>query len=140
MVIAGSNEERRELYRRGKAVVELNIAERIKQLAGLAGRMQSSQRLIAERSPSDARLPQQRALLERWQDIESRLLEHAAVHRPAPEALQSGLRASAEANATYTAIIRGLDGPAKQAGREWLANIAEGVAADDLLAMVPPIA
>jgi UDP-N-acetylglucosamine/UDP-N-acetylgalactosamine diphosphorylase len=137
-MIAAGDPDREALYGAGRAMVQANLAERIQQLAALVARMERSAGLIERRSPADPRIPQQRALLERWPAIERHLRAQAA--QPMPEALRAGLEvAQAREGRVYTRVIRALDEAAVSAGVTWLEGIARRVAAAELLDQVPAL-
>ncbi|MCZ6730100.1 MAG: hypothetical protein O7C61_10365 [SAR324 cluster bacterium] len=139
-LLAAGDNALQALYEAGRAMVALNIAERIVQLAGLAGRMERSLALIAQRTPGDARLAQQRALLEGWSGIEAALRAYATHHEPLPKALGQGLEeAAASHGRVYTRVIRALPAAAVAAGGEWLSGIEARVASPELLAAVPAL-
>ena len=140
-LIAQGDPEREALYAAGRETVRANVAERIHQLGALAARMERSAALIERDTPGDARIAQQRALLDAWPATERRLSDHAAAHAPLPAELRDGLtEAASRHDRVYTQVVRGLDEPAVTAGRAWLDAIAARLASPELLAAVPAIA
>ena len=138
--LAQGDPERTALYARGAKIVAQNIAERIGQLGGLAARMEVSVHRLEQHAPGDARLPQQRALLQHWPALQARLQAHGKAHTPPPAELSAALQAAqAQHGPAYTRIVRALPPAARAAGRCWLAGIAARVAADDLLALLPEV-
>jgi hypothetical protein len=132
--------DRAALYARGRAMVQLNLRERIGHLGLLARRMERSAGLLERRAPGDPRIAQQRALLEHWPRLEAHLgtwERHAQA--PPPDFLGALDAAAAEHGAVYTRVIRALPERAAAAGRAWLAGIAARVAAPELLAALPAL-
>ncbi|MEE8394419.1 MAG: hypothetical protein V3S29_00075 [bacterium] len=139
-LLAGGDPELGTLYQRGRAVVAVNIAERIAQLAGLAGRMERSAALLEGRAPADPRIAQHRALLQSWPAIETELRGYRDRHAEMPALLRRGLEDGlANHGRVYTRVIRALPPRARAAGRDWLKKIRDAVAAPRLLAAVPPL-
>ena len=138
--IAQGDAEREALYAAGRGMVRLNLAERITQLGGLAGRMERSAAKIERRSRADPRIAQQRALARHWPDIEACLKAHDSAQAPMPETLGHGLETALAAEGrVYTRLIRALDAGATRAGTAWLQGIIAHVAAPELLAWVPAL-
>jgi len=144
--IAQGHPDRAALYERGRAMVRLNLDERVAQLAGLAGRMEGSARKLAARRPGDPRIAQHEALLRSWPEIERHLRRttlaqdapSAAFLRALEESLEGGV---ADGTAErYTAVVRHLAPPGRAAGRAWLAGVRARVAAPEVLARVPAVA
>ena len=71
--LAGSGADRAALYAKGREMVALALAERIRQLGALAARLERSIALLEERAPGDPRVAQQRALVEQWPEIDRQL-------------------------------------------------------------------
>jgi UDP-N-acetylglucosamine/UDP-N-acetylgalactosamine diphosphorylase len=139
--LAAGDAQRAALYARGRAMVQLNLRERIGQLGQLARRMERSAGLLERRALGDARIAQQRALLQHWPRIEAHLGAWEQHLAPPPRELLAALETSAGRHGpAYTHVIRGLAEPAVMAGKAWLAGIAGAVAAQELLALVPPLA
>lgn len=148
--VAQGHPDRAALYERGRAMVRLNLDERIAQLAGLAGRMEVSARSLALRRPGDPRIAQHEALLRRWPEIERHLRHATQVEAEPPAAFRRALEESLEGGAgdggmgdggagRYTAVVRRLAPEGKAAGRAWLAEVRARVAAPEVLALVPGI-
>ena len=138
--LAAKDAARQALYARGRAMVGLNLDERIKQFDAMVARVDDSVQLLYTHLPGDVRIPQQWALVNAWNDIRPHLEQHGAQYEEPPRELLDGLdAAAAKCGPTYTAIIRGLNPAARAAGQAWLRGIAERVAAPSLLQSVPDL-
>jgi len=138
--VAQGHPDRAALYERGRAIVRLNLDERIAQLAGLARRMEISARNLAQRRPGDPRVVQHEALLRRWPEIDRHLRRSSAVESEPPGQFLRALERSLEAGVErYTAVMRRLAPEGRAAGRDWLAAVRARVAAPEVLAWVPSV-
>jgi UDP-N-acetylglucosamine/UDP-N-acetylgalactosamine diphosphorylase len=138
--LAAGDAARAALYGRGRAMVRLNLAERIAQLGGLAGRMERSAALLERRTPGDPRIAQQRALLEHWPEIETHLAGCQNVQTPPPAALLEALEeATGTQGGVYTRAVQALPPEAVRAGQDWLREIEGAVAHPSVLARVPAL-
>lgn len=137
---AGSDADRAALYGRGRAVVQANLRERIHHLGLLARRMERSAGKLERMAPGDPRIAQQRALQANWPQMEAHLGTWERHQAPPPRALLEALDTAAAAHgAVYTRVVRALPEAAVVAGRDWLAKVVQGVAAPEVLALVPPV-
>lgn len=138
--LASGDAARSALYAQGAEMVRLNLAERIRQLGALAQRMEVSVAHLEAAAQADARIAQQRALLEAWPRLEAELSDRARRQQPPPaEFLQALDAASAAGKGAYTATIQALSPAGREAGRAWLQDIVQRVATPQVLAAVPSI-
>lgn len=138
--VARGHPDRAALYERARAMVRLNLNERISQIGSLARRMEASARSLAVRRPDDPRLPQHEALLRCWPQVEQHLRRAAAAESELPTEFARALEASLEGGAErYTDVVRRLSPAGRVAGRAWLGEIRDRVASAEILARVPGI-
>ena len=137
--LARGDAARTELYARGRAMVQLNLRERIHHLGLLARRMEGSAGLLERRAPGDPRIAHQRALRAHWPRLEAHLGTWERHCAPPPAAFLQALEASVATHGpAYTRVVRALPEPAVALGQGWLGEIVRAVAAPELLALVPP--
>ncbi|MDH4121916.1 MAG: hypothetical protein OEV94_10025 [Deltaproteobacteria bacterium] len=138
--LAQGRVEQETVYRRGLAVLELNRAERVHQLAGWAARVEQGLSRLEAGHPQDPRLPQHRALALGWPQAAQRLAAPMA-EPPAPADLRLGLETSAGRQTPwrYTKIIQGLTTGQAKAGEAWLQSVAQQAVPEDLYRLVPAL-
>jgi len=123
-------QERETVYKAGLAQVQLNLKERVNQLAGYAVRVAKSVEKLHPTEPSSSRVVEQQSFVDAWPKLEAALLTSHPV--PAPQALSQGLLAAAEQAARqstqpwrYTQMVQGITEEARTAGVAWLQGIAQ---------------
>ena len=134
--VAGADVELQTLYRRGRAVVEECIAERIKRLGQLAGYMEDSIRELEKDAHRPAReIDAQRAFAAAWPKLEGELesyRERARLDHASFPVFAQGLDRASGAGGSYVEVVRALSPEAVAAGTEWLAAIVADTEASRL--------
>ncbi len=113
-------------------VLDLALAERIKRLGGLADNMSRSLDLAAASQLLPRHLERQKELLERWNDLKSRLEAppSGATGAADRDLFLQGLEAGIAARGgDYLEVVSGLEPDVRKAGADWLlAGVNEVVA------------
>ena len=112
----------RELYRRAQQVVESGIKERTKRLGQIAGYMEASMPLLAEKAQRE--LADQRAFSEKWPEVEAALGEYRGLSGEAEE-MERVLAGMEGASGSYVEIVQGLEEEVHRAGTRWLQGIVD---------------
>jgi hypothetical protein len=130
--LAGDDADLRLLYRRGRAVLEECVDERIKRLGQIAGYMEDSiHELEQEGEVAAKEIGDQRAFGAGWARMEQDLCAYRDAGRldgeDFPRFMEGVAHAAADTAGGYLEVIRALTDEARAAGTAWLASILEGV-------------
>lgn len=138
--LARNDPDRQALYARGRAVVQRNRAERIRQLGGLAENVERSARELRRQGGDDPRVMQHETLVQRWPDMAAHLEGFDAAAHPPPTALLEALEAAEHGSrGHYTRAVRALGPDGRLMGRAWLRTITRAAAPAELREAVPDL-
>ena len=125
---AGQDKEQKYLYESGLRMVSLNYRERLHQLNKYVDSLENSVRLLESSKGSKKEISEQKNLLSQWPKLGSDLknLEKFGIQIPGSlEKEFESLKTQEESD--YTGIIKKLSQSGKQAGKNWLSQIAGAV-------------